>query len=83
LIINVGDDYFLLLAGMKQIHVDVGQFVLEGEAVGTMGEKSSLSPVLVAVDTTHPVLYVELRKDGGSIDPQPWWVHIQAERAPG
>ena len=41
LIINAGGGYYLLLAGMDQINVDVGQFVLAGEPVATMGETSS------------------------------------------
>jgi septal ring factor EnvC (AmiA/AmiB activator) len=31
LIINAGDGYYLLLAGMDQINVEVGQFVLAGD----------------------------------------------------
>lgn len=83
LIINAGDGYYLLLAGVEQISVDVGQFVLAGEPIAVMGEKSSLSPALVSVENSDPVLYIEFRKDGGSIDPQPWWTKIQAERIPG
>jgi len=29
------------------------------------------------------VLYVEFRKDGGSIDPGPWWAKSQAEKVRG
>ena len=83
LILNAGDGYYLLLAGMEQINVNVGQFVLAGEPVAIMGEKSSLSPVFVAVETDNPVLYVEFRKGNGSVDPQPWWAKIQSEKVPG
>ncbi len=69
LIINAGDGYYLLLAGMDQISVEVGQFVLAGEPVGTMGEKSA-GP---GGSEGDPTLYVEFKKDGGSIDPEPWW----------
>ena len=41
LIINAGGGYYLLLAGMDHINVEVGQFVLAGEPVATMGDSSS------------------------------------------
>jgi septal ring factor EnvC (AmiA/AmiB activator) len=83
LIINAGGGYYLLLAGMDQISVEVGQFVLAGEPVATMGERSSAPPGAGAVETDGPVLYVEFRKDGGSIDPGPWWSKSQGEKVRG
>ncbi len=83
LIINAGGGYYLLLAGMDHITVEVGQFVLAGEPVATMGETSSLSPVAGTIETNDPVLYVEFRKDGGSIDPGPWWAKPQGEKVRG
>jgi septal ring factor EnvC (AmiA/AmiB activator) len=81
LIINAGGGYYLLLAGMDQINVEVGQFVLAGEPVATMGAAQAASPAAGAA-TTDPVLYVEFRKDGGSIDPSPWWQR-QSEKVRG
>ena len=86
LIINAGDGYYLLLAGMEQISVDVGQFVLAGEPVAAMGDggggaASSASPR--DDDRGDPVLYVEFRKDGGSIDPEPWWAKGSSEKVRG
>jgi len=74
LIINAGDGYHMVLAGLSQIDVQPGQFVLTAEPVGTMsgGEKGSPS-----ADVSGPVLYIELRKDGRSIDPEPWWAKGQ------
>jgi len=83
LIINAGEGYYLLLAGMESISVEVGQFVLAGEPVGTMGATAALSPAAGAPDTTDPVLYVEFKKDGGSIDPAPWWQEQQGEEVRG
>ena len=83
LIINAGDGYYLLLAGMDQISVETGQFVLAGEPVGQMGETSSLAAALSVVEGSVPALYVELRKDGGPIDPRPWWAKSQNERVRG
>jgi murein hydrolase activator len=83
LIINAGGGYHLLLAGMERIAVEVGQFVLAGEPVATMGQESLVSPAAGALETTEPVLYVEFRKDGGSIDPGPWWAKPQSEKVRG
>lgn len=83
LIINAGGGYYLLLAGMDQINVDVGQFVLAGEPVATMGQSSLVSPAAGAIESNDPVLYVEFRKDGGSVDPGPWWAKSQSEKVRG
>lgn len=83
LIINVGSGYYVLLAGMDRISVGVGQFVLAGEPVATMGDTSSLAPAAGTLETIDPVLYVEFRKDGGSIDPGPWWAKSQIEKVRG
>jgi septal ring factor EnvC (AmiA/AmiB activator) len=83
LIINAGGGYYLLLAGMDQINVEVGQFVLAGEPVAVMGEASLISPAAGAVENNDPVLYVEFRKDGGPIDPGPWWAKSQSEKVRG
>ncbi|MGI9413280.1 MAG: murein hydrolase activator EnvC family protein [Hyphomicrobiales bacterium] len=74
LIINAGEGYHVLLAGMENITVDVGQFVRAGEPVGTMGGQAALSTVIgIRADDPRPVLYVEFRKNGNAIDPRPWW----------
>lgn len=84
LIINAGDGYYLLLAGMDQINVEVGQFVLAGEPVATMGEGGQgVTPGAGSGDRDGPVLYVEFRKDGGSIDPEPWWAKSPSEKVRG
>ena len=75
LIINAGDGYHVLLAGMSQIDVQPGQFVLTAEPVGTMSGGAKNSPV--ATQSNAPVLYVEFRKDGHPIDPDPWWIASQ------
>jgi len=82
LIINAGGGYYILLAGMERITVALGQFVLAGEPVAVMGETAT--PLSTAFSGTNgPVLYVEFRKDGGSIDPSPWWAKSQGEKVRG
>jgi septal ring factor EnvC (AmiA/AmiB activator) len=70
LIINAGGGYHILLAGMGRIDVSLGQFVLAGEPVAEMGKTVSASQ---GKKSSRPVLYVEFRKDGRPIDPDPWW----------
>jgi septal ring factor EnvC (AmiA/AmiB activator) len=83
LIINAGGGYYLLLAGMDQINVEVGQFVLAGEPVAMMGQGALVSSAAGAIESNDPVLYVEFRKDGGPIDPGPWWSKSQSEKVRG
>ena len=81
LIINAGDGYHVVLAGMAEINVELGQFVLAGEPVGVMGDRQFASNAtagadgnaIVDVGSLRPVLYIEFRKNGNSIDPSPWW----------
>jgi len=70
LIINTGGGYHILLAGMSRIDVSLGQFVLAGEPIAVMGNAAAPSQ---GDDSSRPVLYVEFRKDGRPVDPDPWW----------
>jgi septal ring factor EnvC (AmiA/AmiB activator) len=72
LILNAGDGYHVLLAGMERITVDLGQFVVTGEPVAVMGSRAQASAT-IAAGSGQPVLYVEFRKDGTPVDPGPWW----------
>src|SRR5271166_1979288 len=83
LIINAGGGYYLLLAGMDRINVAPGQFVLAGEPVGAMGDRTTRTAAAAAVGAAQPVLYIELRKDGTAIDPGPWWAKSDIEKARG
>ncbi len=71
LIVNAGGGYYIVLAGMERITVDPGQFVLAGEPVAVMG--AGADGAAPASEGKQPVLHVEFRKDGTSIDPNPWW----------
>jgi len=70
LIINAGGGYHVLLAGMSRIDVSLGQFVLAGEPIAVMGNSATPRQ---GDNSSRPVLYVEFRKDGRPIDPDPWW----------
>ena len=59
-ILNAGDGYFVVLAGMGETFVASGEVVGLGEPVGAMPRGSGGE------------LYIEFRKDGRTIDPGPW-----------
>ena len=83
LILNAGNGYYVLLAGMQRIDVSLNQFVLAGEPVAVMGETAEAAATNVGAGTGEPVLYIEFRKDGVSIDPTPWWTKSQGEKVRG
>jgi murein hydrolase activator len=71
LIINAGGGYHILLAGLSQIDVQLGQFVLAGEPVGVMS--TAAKGPQAKTQENAPILYIEFRKDQRPIDPDPWW----------
>ena len=73
LILNAGDGYHVVLAGMSRISVATGQSVLAGEPIGAMGEARVASTSASRNGNATPELYVEFRKDGKPVDPAPWW----------
>jgi septal ring factor EnvC (AmiA/AmiB activator) len=83
LILDAGDGYHILLAGMEKIDVEHRQFVLAGEPVGTMGSRRLASAAVPDVTLSQPVLYIEFRKDGTSVDPGPWWAGSQDRKVRG
>jgi len=82
LILNAGGGYHVLLAGMERISVDLGQFVLTGEPVASMGGGPQ-SAAAVATGSSQPILYIEFRKDGAPVDPSPWWAANDSEKVRG
>jgi septal ring factor EnvC (AmiA/AmiB activator) len=82
LILNAGGGYHVLIAGMERISVNIGQFVLTGVPVATMGSTSRVASILSA-NPSQPVLYIEFRKDGTPIDPGPWWAANKGEKVRG
>jgi len=69
LIIEYGDEYHLLLAGLSRIDTAVGDEVLAGEPVGVMD----------AVGDPRPTLYMELRRKSRPINPLPWLAARQSK----
>ena len=73
IILNTGQNYTALLAGLETVTVDIGQFVLMGEPLGTMGSRTIGRTVTTNAGNSQPTLYIELRKDNEPIDPTGWW----------
>ncbi|MBU2090168.1 MAG: peptidoglycan DD-metalloendopeptidase family protein, partial [Alphaproteobacteria bacterium] len=73
LIIEHGDGYHTLLAGLGRIDSVSGQYLLAGEPIGSMSIDGDASPEL----------YVELRRNGEPINPLPWLAASSANRISG
>jgi septal ring factor EnvC (AmiA/AmiB activator) len=69
LIIEHGERYHTLIAGLERIDAVIGQWVLAGEPVGTLGQPADVIPRL----------YLELRRTGEPINPLPWLATSVAE----
>lgn len=63
LIIDHGQGYHMLLAGLKDMYAQIGNVVLAGEPVGIMGNSKKQK------------LYIEFRKDGKPINPTVWFAN--------
>jgi septal ring factor EnvC (AmiA/AmiB activator) len=83
LIVNAGHGYYIILAGMDRINVNVGQFILAGEPVASMGDTPTRTAAAIATGAIQPILYVEFRKDGAAIDPGPWWAKPGLQKVGG
>ena len=61
IIVEHGDDYLSLLAGLGSIDVELGQMLLAGEPVGQMPSQGETE------------LYIEIRKNNQPINPAAWF----------
>ena len=73
-ILDTGQNYHILLAGMNKVNVVQGQFLLSGEPLGTMGNQQIASAASLDIGKTTPMLYIEFRKLGKPVNPAPWWM---------
>ena len=72
-ILDAGQDYTILLAGMARVDVKPGQFVLMGNPVGVMGSRTIGRTVATSAGAQRPTLYIEMRNKNVPIDPTGWW----------
>lgn len=63
LILEHGEGYHTVIAGLARSFPAVGQWVVAGEPIGAMAENATEG---------NPELYVELRRHSQPIDPLPW-----------
>ncbi|MDX1483304.1 MAG: peptidoglycan DD-metalloendopeptidase family protein [Alphaproteobacteria bacterium] len=73
LIIDHGEGYHSLLAGLGRIDVAVNQRLLAGEPIGIMAPSGK----------GRPRLYLELRRKGRPFDPRPWLAATPTDKASG
>jgi septal ring factor EnvC (AmiA/AmiB activator) len=79
MILEPGQGYLLVMAGLDQVYGDVGDVVSKGDALGLMGgTEASATDILMPVDngsgaSDSETLYVELRKGAETIDPMDWF----------
>lgn len=74
-ILNTGQTYTALLAGLETVTVDIGQFVQMGMPLGTMGSRTIGRSVTTNAGAAQPTLYIELRKNNEPVDPTGWWAN--------
>jgi septal ring factor EnvC (AmiA/AmiB activator) len=80
MILEPGEGYLLILAGLEKVYGEVGDVVSRGDAVGLMGGAEGTAADILspggssAGASDSETLYVELRKDGKPIDPMAWFV---------
>jgi septal ring factor EnvC (AmiA/AmiB activator) len=72
-ILDAGQDYTILLAGMAGVDVTPGQFVLMGKKLGTMGSRTIGRTLSSSAGAQRPTLYIEMRQNNEPIDPTGWW----------
>ncbi len=82
-ILNAGQGYFLLIAGMASVNVSANQFLLRGEPLGRMGIAGTQQAATLALGGAGAILYIEFRKDHVPIDPDTWWAKTAVAKAGG
>jgi septal ring factor EnvC (AmiA/AmiB activator) len=83
IILSTGQDYTVLLAGLERVTAEIGQFVLMGEPVGTMGSRTIGRTVTTSAGASRPTLYIEMRKDNEPVDPTGWWANTETPTQSG
>ena len=72
-ILDVGQDHTILLAGLDAVEAKVGQFIRMGDRVGTMGSRTIGRTAASSAGASNPTLYIEIRDSNSPIDPTGWW----------
>lgn len=73
IILNPGEEHLILLAGLENVTVDLGQFVRMGEPIGAMGARTIGETITTNAGIARPTLYIEFRNSNVPFDPIPYW----------
>ena len=79
MILEPGQGYLLVLAGLEQVYGEVGDVVSQGEALGLMGGVETATADIQRPAATgagasdSETLYVELRNGADAVDPTEWF----------
>ncbi len=92
IIIDAGQDYMILLAGLSRLNVVSGQSLEAGEPVGHMGQDRAKVTFIdfgnkigqksageAGKTVKNPILYIEFRKKGTPVNSAPWWAGNRKE----
>ena len=75
MILEPAKGYLLILAGMASTFGETGDVLTAGAPVGLMGGTARAEEDSGATRTE--TLYIELRQDGATIDPGPWFAETK------
>ncbi len=73
IVLDVGENYRIVMTGMEKVNVRAGQFVVAGEPVAEMGATRIASAAALALETEAPTLYIEFWHYKDPIDSRAWW----------
>ncbi len=76
-ILDAGQDFTILIAGLAKTDVQLGQFVKMGDKLGNMGSRTFGRTVAGGAGASRPTLYIEIRNKKLPIDPTGWWASPQ------
>jgi septal ring factor EnvC (AmiA/AmiB activator) len=80
LILDVGEGYHVLLAGLDQLDARTGQYIKAGEPIGRMGKTPARRTLIgETLEQDAPILYVEFRSKGRAVDSSSWWIGNRKE----
>jgi murein hydrolase activator len=80
MVLEPGDGYLLIIAGLSDVYGEVGEVVARGAALGLLGGDAAQNADLLAPATDAgggaretETLYIELRQGAKTIDPTDWF----------
>jgi len=85
IILEPGDGYLLVLAGLKQVYGTLGEVVAQGAAIGLMGGSETMgADFLVSAKDDGGVrgsetLYLEIRQGAEAVNPMEWFAGLAAK----